>query len=510
MKLWIALISVVLMLAACSPYPRESKRMAAAFETAQQVYGEGENDTLLFIPELDKASTYYARKKDYKKAALTALYQGYAEKDYDHTLAMDAFKEAERYAELIGDSLTIARAEYQMGRLLINDYMHDDALDMLGKSNANFGCHYAEKALALNGSACSYMLLGAYDRADSCLSLALHYAELCGSADARNKVLNNYAVSYQIQGEYNKAINYLRNVKPTNEQQMLLNMLNLGNYYLTIGILDSAAYYLQQLEEDLLLIEVKDETKVTAFLSLSWLAEKQGDFETALQYYKRYDELQYQIQERLRYVNVYRAQKKYDYEAVEKELVSEKIRHWGLLFVFVSVLFVAVVVILVMVFRQKQIKLEKVKIETELNKVKQAMLQFPSISKIEDELSWRLQLILKMQQTEERNLSSKAKQEMLKKYIMSGETTLYNAALSAILECYPKLQTTLQHRYPNLNETELRVCMLSVKGLSNREIAEILGVTIYTVNKCRSSIYKKMGVEADDFRANMSKLKTPF
>lgn len=291
---------------------------------------------------------------------------------------------------------------------------------------------------------------------------------------------------------------------------MLLNMLNLGNYYLTIGILDSAAYYLQQLEEDLLLIEVKDETKVTAFFSLSWLAEKQGDFETALQYYKRYDELQYQIQERLRYVNVYRAQKKYDYEAVEKELVSEKIRHWGLLLVFVSVLFVAVVVILVMVFRQKQMKLEKVKIETELNKVKQAMLQFPSISKIEDELSWRLQLILKMQQTEERNLSSKAKQEMLKKYIMSGETTLYNAALSAILECYPKLQTTLQHRYPNLNETELRVCMLSVKGLSNREIAEILGVTIYTVNKCRSSIYKKMGVEADDFRANMSKLKTPF
>lgn len=77
---------------------------------------------------MDKASAYYARKKDFGKAALSALYQGYAEKDYDKVLAMDAFKDAERYGELIGDSLTMARAEYQMGKMLYNDYMYDDAL----------------------------------------------------------------------------------------------------------------------------------------------------------------------------------------------------------------------------------------------------------------------------------------------------------------------------------------------------------------------------------------------
>ena len=77
--IWLALLAFV----SCSPYPRESQRIKAAFETAQQVYDDGENDTLLFIPELDKASAYYARKKDFGKAALSALYQGYAEKDYD-------------------------------------------------------------------------------------------------------------------------------------------------------------------------------------------------------------------------------------------------------------------------------------------------------------------------------------------------------------------------------------------------------------------------------------------
>lgn len=119
---------MLLAMASCSRYPSESQRINSAFEQAQLVYSDGENDTLLFIPELDKASAYYARKKDFRKATLSALYKGYAEKDYDKVLAMDAFKDAERYGEVIGDSLTMARAEYQMGKMLYDDIMMKEAL----------------------------------------------------------------------------------------------------------------------------------------------------------------------------------------------------------------------------------------------------------------------------------------------------------------------------------------------------------------------------------------------
>jgi hypothetical protein len=51
-------------------------------------------------------------------AALAALYNGYAEKDLDKEAAMTSFKEAERFGEMADDSLTMARAQYQMGSLL--------------------------------------------------------------------------------------------------------------------------------------------------------------------------------------------------------------------------------------------------------------------------------------------------------------------------------------------------------------------------------------------------------
>ena len=53
MKRWSSkwFLFAVVVLAACEHYPRESERIVAAFEQAQLVYGEGENDTVLFIPE---------------------------------------------------------------------------------------------------------------------------------------------------------------------------------------------------------------------------------------------------------------------------------------------------------------------------------------------------------------------------------------------------------------------------------------------------------------------------
>ena len=114
-------------LTSCGPYSSEARRMDAAFEQARLVYGEGENDTLLFIPELDKASAYYASKKQYDKAALSALYHGYAEMDYDKAEAMEAFSNAERYGLLVNDCLTMARAQYQMGRMLYKDRIEKEA-----------------------------------------------------------------------------------------------------------------------------------------------------------------------------------------------------------------------------------------------------------------------------------------------------------------------------------------------------------------------------------------------
>ena len=93
---------------------------------------------------------------------------------------------------------------------------------------------------------------------------------------------------------------------------------------------------------------------------------------------------------------------------------------------------------------------------------------------------------------------------------MQGEGSLYDAAMTIINEAYPQLQATLQDQYPNMNETEIKVCLLSIKGLSNSDISEILGVSVHTVNKNKSSLYKKMGVEFNSFKTKIEELKSPF
>lgn len=114
---FVLLCCAVVVMASCDPYRLDSQSMSDAFETARLVYGDGENDTVLFIPNLDKASGYFAQKRQYGKAALAALYYGYSELGFDNAAAMESLLMAEQYGVLTNDSLTVARAQYQEGKM---------------------------------------------------------------------------------------------------------------------------------------------------------------------------------------------------------------------------------------------------------------------------------------------------------------------------------------------------------------------------------------------------------
>ena len=290
------LVIYAIIVSSCSPYPRESERMEAALKQADSVYREGENDTAMFIPGLAEASTYFAEKKQYANAALAALYNGYAEKDYDKAEAMESFKKAEHYGEIAHDSLTMARAQYQMGRMFYDDYMQTAALDLFKNAFAEFGQHYSERALTTNMMACCFMILKEFDSAAYYFEQSLHYADLGHSNITKRKALNNFAVLHQLRGKYDDAIECLRLVNPENEEQRLLNYLNLGDIFMASGNLDSARYYYENLEELLDKAKVeKGETKFSVYRSLSNYAERNGDLKTAIDFKNEYEALIFDI-----------------------------------------------------------------------------------------------------------------------------------------------------------------------------------------------------------------------
>ena len=205
----------------------ERERMDMALLQAEALFGDhgqdispvmdddffDDHDNISTSPELERATAYYAKKKQYDKAAHAALYSGFVQQHYDEKEnAMRSFKDAEQYGGLVGDSLTMARAQYRMGKMLYDDYMEKEAVGLFKYANSSFGNHYNERALALNMEAVAYMVLKQFDSANFCLKKSLAYAEKSQSNKAKRKVLNNYAVFYRLQGNHVQAIESLRQI----------------------------------------------------------------------------------------------------------------------------------------------------------------------------------------------------------------------------------------------------------------------------------------------------------
>ncbi len=126
--------------------------------------------TLSTSPELERAAAYYAKKKLYAKAAHAALYSGFVQQHYNEKeAAMRSFKDAEQYGKLASDSLSMAQAEYWMGRMFLDNGMEQKALDVLQNANLGFGNSYGDKALVQNTMGVCYMLQGDIDNAETCL-----------------------------------------------------------------------------------------------------------------------------------------------------------------------------------------------------------------------------------------------------------------------------------------------------------------------------------------------------
>ena len=70
---------------------------------------------------------------------------------------------------------------------------------------------------------------------------------------------------------------------------------------------------------------------------------------------------------------------------------------------------------------------------------------------------------------------------------------------------YPGVYTVLRQKYPELNETETKVCLLSCSELSNTEMAEILEMSKYTIDKNRSKLRDKLNLKPEKMKEQLHK-----
>ena len=67
--------------------------------------------------------------------------------------------------------------------------------------------------------------------------------------------------------------------------------------------------------------------------------------------------------------------------------------------------------------------------------------------------------------------------------------TGFEAAFEGV---HPGFITSVKEQYPDLSEMEFRYCLLSHFKLSRQEYADVLGCSVYNVDKIRASLNNKM------------------
>lgn len=458
-------------------------------------YNSNDTDTLQDPAQLKDAVALFVKRNDFLKAAKASLYCGYIQKESDDKAsAMKSFKDAEYYSIMAGDSLIIARTRYNIALMLFGERDYSEAITVANTADSYLSDHYNERAWINNLISNVFITQREYNKAEPYLKKSLELAEKGGSKTAISKILNNYSVFYREQCKYKEAIDCLKRINSfdIDSIQMLMFNMNMGIVYLYDNIYDSAAFYTQKAAEIAGLIDTKPETIVTIYYYLSYIAEKQGLYQESLSYHKKYANTQYKIQKEQEKKNLYSIQRQYDYEALQNKMNQKIIQKQRVILTISFLLLFASIVAIGLLVRHKIILNEDEKIREELDKTKHELQKSVKSEVIADELSRQLHLIIIANRISKRADDYKKEWSPLVYKINNEKDNMFEAAVKAIERVYPGMRHTVLNKYPNLNETESKVLILSCSDLTNAEIGEILGLTVHSINKSKSELRKKI------------------
>ena len=447
--------------------------------------------------------------RDVRQAARNALENACIQLDSGNKVeALQLFKEAEHYGLLANDTLTVARARYQIGDILYRKgETKEEYMWRLKAAEPGFGTHYDERALLLNLMGSAYIAFREFDSAEMYLDQALSFAEKSQNQEVYLTVMSNYFVLNVDQDIYDKAAEQLWKFKAITglktEEQRLYYCQSLGTVYDAADNIDSAAYFFREYEAMLQDTNtMKGYEPYWEYLTLEKYAELRGDSAMALWYYEHYILENGRAEYKKEKENLYSIQKKYDYEVLRNEL-NEKIIGKQRIIIFISGLAALVLAaFLISQVRLARNRKREADINAELfhfkqqNKVlAQKEVEHEQIQQdYADRLSEALDKEQRVMLLLDNYLNNSKRTNLLNDLEQSvyGNKDHWKAMLAVVEEKYPDLWETLGQKYPDLDEDEKKSFILSHFKVSRQEEADYLGTTVNMVDKLRGRRRRKM------------------
>ena len=464
-------------------------------------YDDIKDDTNIF-----ETKKYFDKKAQSSKLTVhSRKYQMYAhlysacvyDERGEYENAMSDYKTAFTLAENMQDSLYMWRINNYMATINCNQAFIAEALRIYKKSVC-LANNYVEKARSYANLAKMYYLNDDKEQSIYYIERSIEVAEVTDDENTKSQIYQNAYVIYEENNENELAWKYLNmsvNINRNGLHNYLYN-LNFLSFFLDKNNMDSARIYVNKLRNEFDSIEI-NHTKTSICDALSDYYYKINIYDSALYYQKELTYLVQKIYEQSIDDNIYEIQKKYDYE-LQRNIYQTKLNKRLLLIICILIvlLFVTILSFIIITKSKRREKVLSKQVD-DLSNISNDYDKFKHEVKesFDNSLKERLNIIRKVNIFERNNKSSKNIKEIKEYAYGSPYKTAFDASVDVIESSYNKITTFIRESYPELNETEYKICILSIAPLSTDDIANIVELGSDSVRKSRSNIRKKLHIE---------------
>lgn len=435
---------------------------------------------------LIRLKEYFNAKGQPAQAGLLALCTGRAytsAKDYNQALYYDL--EAEQLAQQAHDTLLLLRAFYEQGHLCTqigdveNATRHFNEMILAMERHPGWKARWEVSHLFLDvGNALLY--LDRYKEASQCLGMLSD--NILESLDSTIAASALYKMAYALDEleQDRESMTYAQRSLhyATNHRERLRNLLLIADLHRQKGDMDSLALTLSQTEG---LLTDGNSTEQAGYYWLQAMFHKEKkNYSQALESLLQYTAITNTPRTRIR-EDRYRLH----YEQMQAQIRYLKERNRGMLIFCIS--FFTVILLGVVAYNlywrsKKQKKLLSERTEILQDMVSSNLLFIRKLTKIQTHSS-------------DQNLSFL---QRLDDVFFDGTRKIIDTRekiCNAIDLLYDNFRTRLKTACPDLNEQEIELCCLMRADIDTKDIATLIGQSVYSVQKRRTTIRKKLAME---------------
>ena len=463
-------------------------------------YDDIKDDTNIF-----ETRKYFDKKAQSSKlTAHSRKYQMYAhlysacvyDERGEYENAMKDYKTAFTLAEEIQDSLYMWRVSQNIGDLFYNQLYFNEALGIY--KNSVTWTSNKHKALCYADIACIYHMKGMSDSVFYYIRQAIDLAEQDNDKMVLFQIYQNAHVYYRENNESKLAKKYLKMSYEIHTDTLLENKYNLNLLTLCLDDMDmvSANMYINKLKDKYDVIEDRT-VKISICSEFVKYYSMMNMCDSVIYYQNEMALTSQKIYEQYMYQNIYEIQQKYDHE-LQRNVYQTRLNKRLLLIICILIvlLFVTILSFIIITKSKRREKVLSKQVD-DLSNISNDYDKFKHEVKesFDNSLKERLNIIRKVNIFERNNKSSKNIKEIKEYAYGSPYKTAFEASVDVIESSYNKITTFIKESYPELNETEYKICILSITPLSTDDIANIVELGSDSVRKSRSNIRKKLHIE---------------